>query len=91
MTINLNRYTGARFLTNHGVNDLNLPPLFGRLPRLYREGPMHAGKLIFAQVMEFAPWTSFVVSWRRSYHSCEYPSSLGLGPLNSLTELLGEL
>ena len=32
---------------------------FGRLPGLIREVAMHVGKLVFAQVMEFAPWHTF--------------------------------
>jgi hypothetical protein len=31
----------------------------GILADFVREGPMHAGKLVFAQVMEFAPWHTF--------------------------------
>jgi len=32
---------------------------YGRLPGFIRGMPMNAGKLVFAQVMEFAPWHTF--------------------------------
>jgi len=33
--------------------------MIGRLSGLFREVPMHAGQLVFAQVMAFAPWHTF--------------------------------
>jgi len=59
MIICLKRNNGAIFITFMSVNDLNSYRLWSRFFGHIREVPMFGGKLIFAQVMEYAPWHTF--------------------------------